>query len=907
MLQRLGFLLAGILCFSFAGISQSVNSNYHDGRIFLKLKSPIDLSAYGIDNRASTKPGENQKWFHDLAQEYKITEFQDYFKHLKDPRFDLLYEVYFEKSAEVENLIKALQSRKEVIYAEKVPYHRTSYKTDDLRVDQQYTLAVTQAFQAWDIHRNANRQIVVAIVDDAVRVNHEDLIGSMWVNPGEIPNNGIDDDDNGYTDDVHGYDVANDNPDPSPLGENPFSHGTHCAGIAGATSDNGLGVASLGFDCKIMGVKTKLNGSDGPGLNNTYGGIVYAIANNADIISMSFGSGGGSSTGDGLFTFASERGTICIAAAGNDNTDFEFYPAAARNVISVASTSNDDSRSGFSNYGPWIDISAPGSGIMSTVAGSTSSYEFYSGTSMACPNVAGLAAYLYGYHKNVTRDDVLHCMLSTADDIDSKNPDFIGKLGAGRINTFKAIDCLANRPPDARAIYPVVHYINAATQFADKSLNGQYSKWEIGDLAESQEEVIEVNFPVAGTFPVRLEIAEGFAYQGDIHILPTLPLPYTKGTPNFAGDFENASGHFAVHDIKGSSWQLGNSSMSGKNGTNSGSLAFTLAPTSQYYTPQTQSVLYTPMFDFTANGMYELSFFAKFNIGTGLDGFHVEYTTDNGRTWQKLGYERTDWYNYTNTSLDISAYPLGDSYFSGRQSSFKKFRFNVSEFSGLPNVAFRFVFRSQEIGFFPGLAIDDFEISKLDVELLTKVIEFTGNFTQDRKINIKWKTLPEYYCQGFRVEVSTNGRDYEDVAYVNGNQFDIQANSYQYTTPSERNRDLYFYRLYVENYSLNGNYEASFYTNPIAIRKNLVGTELYDFIPNPFSDFIDITFSDVLSEDLEFSVFDVSGRQVFKGTKPLGQAYYRIDMPDLASGAYFMRVHYGANSNDTKTIKIIRQ
>ncbi len=907
MLLRVGLLLAGILCFAFQGNAQTIYNDYHDGRIFLKLKSPVDLSAYGINNRASDRPMQNQDWFDDLARTYKFTDFQDYFKHLNDPRFNLLYEVYFDKAEDIESLIKELQSRKEVIYAEKVPYHRSSYRPDDLRINQQYTLTVTQAFQAWDIHRNANRQIVLAIVDDAVLVNHEDLVGSMWVNPGEIPNNGIDDDKNGYIDDVHGYDVANNRPDPSPLGGNPFSHGTHCAGIAGATTDNGLGVASLGFDCKIMGVKTKLNGSTGPGLNNTYAGIVYAIANNADIISMSFGSGGGSSTGDGLFTFASERGTICIAAAGNDDTDFEFFPAAARNVISVASTNPDDTKSGFSNYGPWIDISAPGAGIMSTLAGSANEYGSQSGTSMACPNVAGLAAYLYGYHRNVTRDDVLHCLLSTADGLDAKNPDYIGQLGAGRINTFKAIDCLANRPPDPRAKYPVVHYINAATQFEDKSLNGQYSKWEIPDIIQIQQEVIEVNFPAAGTYPVRLEIADGFAYQGDIHILPTLTLPYTKGTPNYGGDFENANGHFAVHEVAGSPWQLGSSSMSGKSGTHSGNFAFTLDPAERFYAPQTHAVLYTPMFDFTENGMYELSFFAKFEIGTGLDGFHVEYTLDNGRSWQKLGYERTDWYNYTNTSLDISAYPLGDSYFSGRQSTFKKFRFNVSEFSGLANVAFRFVFRSQEIGFFPGLAIDDFEISKLDVELLTKVTSFSGNFTQDRKINIKWTTLPEYYCQGFRVEVSVNGRDYENVAYVNGNIFDIQSNNYQYTTPTERNRDLYFYRLYVENYSPNGNYEGSFYTNPIAIRKNLVGTELYDFIPNPFSDFIDLTFSDVLKVDLDFSVFDVSGKQVFQGKMPSGQAYYRVNMPDLASGSYFMQVLYGSNSNETKTIKIIRQ
>jgi hypothetical protein len=438
--------------------AQSERADYYDGRLYVMFQKDcqIKLPQNLLQKRASSagKANNNSESIAALLTKYHTSAVLDYFKNLQDPRFDHVYELFFDKGDLTAEFISDLQKDPCVVYAEKVPIMYQDYFPSDPFIFNQYTLNITEAFEAWDIHRNPNREVVIAIVDDAVRIDHEDLQPNLWINAKEIPGNGIDDDGNGYIDDVYGYDVFHNRPDPSPPVNNNFffSHGTHCAGIASAASDNETGIASLGYNCKIMSVKAKRDDNTSNTIDNTTAGIVYAIVNRADVISMSFGGGGGGNTIQNLFTLAHERGTISLSSAGNDDTNLEFYPAAYKHVYAVASTNSVDLKSGFSNFGEWIDISAPGSQILSTVAGSTSSYVNNSGTSMACPNAAGLAGYLFGYHLNVTSGDVLECLFETADDLDELNPEYKGLLGHGRINARKAIECLANKPPTPREI-----------------------------------------------------------------------------------------------------------------------------------------------------------------------------------------------------------------------------------------------------------------------------------------------------------------------------------------------------------------------------------------------------------------------------------------------------------------------
>jgi subtilisin family serine protease len=244
-------------------------------------------------------------------------------------------------------------------------------------------------------------------------LTHEDLAPNIWVNPNEIANNGIDDDNNGYIDDINGYDVADNDNNPNPptnASSSVFSHGTHCAGIASARSDNGIGIASPGFVSKIMAVKTKFNSSTGATLERAYQGLEYAIAANPTIISMSWGGYSYSQTYQELIDVAISKGIILVAAAGNADVDFPMYPAGYNGVISVGATDQNDMKASFSNYGTSIDIMAPGVSIWSSFATTNSSYGYYSGTSMACPIVAGICALLKSKKPSGTPSQIEQCL-----------------------------------------------------------------------------------------------------------------------------------------------------------------------------------------------------------------------------------------------------------------------------------------------------------------------------------------------------------------------------------------------------------------------------------------------------------------------------------------------------------------
>ena len=177
-------------------------------------------------------------------------------------------------------------------------------------------------------------------------------------------------------------------------------------------------------------------------LTHGYEGINYAANNGADVVNMSWGGGGFSNYGQNVCNAAFNAGTILVAAAGNDGVNTVFYPAGYNNVIAVASTTTNDAKSGFSQFGTWIDIAAPGSAIRSTYATSNSAYSRIQGTSMASPNVAGLVGLIKSYVPSATNQDIINCLLSTADNIDAVNPNYIGQLGSGRINAFAALQCI---------------------------------------------------------------------------------------------------------------------------------------------------------------------------------------------------------------------------------------------------------------------------------------------------------------------------------------------------------------------------------------------------------------------------------------------------------------------------------
>lgn len=434
-----------VLClslFSFFLNAQTVYTDYWDGSIYLKIheKSGVHLPDFDAKIHQSAQ----YPFLNAFIENFGIQKIEIAFKRLKTPIFENTYRISFQNTLEVEKLTHQLETLGYVEYAEKVPLETVDLIPNDPNANAsiQYTLNTVQAYDAWDLSTGSS-SVVVAVVDDAVRIDHEDLAANIWTNTDEIPNNGVDDDGNGYIDDINGWDGAmndnNPNP-PSNAGNFYFSHGTHCAGIAGAVTNNGRGIAAISYNVQIMACKGARD-SDAA-LTGIWNAFEYAMENYPEVISCSWGGGGFSNTAQNLVNEARNRGIVVVAAAGNDNVSSVFYPAGYNNVISVASTANGDGKSSFSNYGSWIDIAAPGSSIASTVATTTTSYEFYSGTSMACPNVASLIGLMLSYNPTLTPPDVEACLYAGADNIDAQNPSFVGLLGAGRINALNTLICV---------------------------------------------------------------------------------------------------------------------------------------------------------------------------------------------------------------------------------------------------------------------------------------------------------------------------------------------------------------------------------------------------------------------------------------------------------------------------------
>ncbi|MHC4633358.1 MAG: S8 family peptidase, partial [Planctomycetota bacterium] len=282
--------------------------------------------------------------------------------------------------------------------------------------------------QAWDVHTGSS-EVIVAVVDTGVDYNHRDLQGNIWINSDEIPNNGFDDDGNGYRDDIYGYDFIN--YDRDPIDDN--GHGTHCSGIIAAAGNNGLDIAGVCWNAKIMALK--FLDENGEGFNSDAAtAIYYAAENGADVISNSWGGPYYSEMLEEAIDYAHSQGVIMAAAAGNGNSDSTFYPAFYEHMIAVAATNSNDQKAPFSNYGSRVDIAAPGVDVLSLRASQIlfgTIHDDYttiaSGTSMACPHAAAIIALIISNHPDTYTDVITARLLETTDDISTQNPGYVGR------------------------------------------------------------------------------------------------------------------------------------------------------------------------------------------------------------------------------------------------------------------------------------------------------------------------------------------------------------------------------------------------------------------------------------------------------------------------------------------------
>ncbi len=440
------FVCLLFLLFAQLSIAQNYSQEHWDGKLFLKLKPNSNIELPPIEDKTKVL---NYPYFNDLLHKFNTYKLFKPFAHLKSSILHDVYQIEFEDVERIETFFDALQKYDIVEYVEPIPIDRIFSEPDDPYLGHQWHLNKIKASTAWDVS-TGSEDIVVAVIDDAIKTTHEDLKNIIWTNHLEIPNNGVDDDNNGFVDDFQGYDMADNDNNPNPPINSPYlRHGTHVTGIIASETNNGLGIASIGNGIEVLPIKASKDNTapEKAGLKTSishgWQGVSYAIMMNVDIINLSWGSKASSQTYQNLLTEAHNKGIIVVAAAGNNSNSDKVYPAAYEHVVAVAATNPNDSRLEISSYGDWVDVSAPGGNIISTSSTANNAYENNSGTSMASPLVAGLLGLMWSHDRSVLLEDLLNCLLSNTDPIST--PSDNKPMGTGRINAAKAMQCLT--PP----------------------------------------------------------------------------------------------------------------------------------------------------------------------------------------------------------------------------------------------------------------------------------------------------------------------------------------------------------------------------------------------------------------------------------------------------------------------------
>ena len=292
------------------------------------------------------------------------------------------------------------------------------FRPNDLRFGDQWGLDMINVRSYWKYISTGDPRIKVAIIDTGINYLHPDLQNNLAINYKEIPNNGIDDDGNGYVDDYLGWNAADNNGDPM----DNFNHGTHIAGIIGASTNNGIGMAGINWHVSLIPIKF-ITAAGGGSTEASIKGIDYAIARGAKIINASWGGSDTSPLLQEVINRCRSLGVLFIAAAGNrgmDNDKNPMFPASfpIDNIISVAAIDSNKNLSSFSDWGlSTVHVAAPGEHILSTIG--ANNYDFLDGTSMAVPFISGAAALIWSAHPSWTYLDIKnyiigHCIVDQA-------------------------------------------------------------------------------------------------------------------------------------------------------------------------------------------------------------------------------------------------------------------------------------------------------------------------------------------------------------------------------------------------------------------------------------------------------------------------------------------------------------
>lgn len=456
-----------------------------------------------------------------------------------------VWRLHYTGSRDPRQVARDFATSTEVEYAEpEFLYPLAATPNDPLYASEQSVYFAKMALPtAFDSIQCGQGDVVIALVDGGTEWTHPDLQANLWNNPGETLN-GIDDDGNGFIDDIRGWNFANGTNDPTGLPQTPGSagHGTHVAGIACAVTDNGTGVAGASWNARFMPVCVAH-----PSVDNAiaygYRGILYAVDAGADIINCSWGGPGNPSYFEReVIEYAHEQGAVLVAAAGNNGSDIPFYPAAYPRVLAVANLANNDQKILSSNFGTWVDVSAQGTNIHSTYLNGT--YADLNGTSMASPHVAAVCALVKSKWPAFSADQIRERVRVTCDNIDAVNPGFPGELGFGRINATQAlqkqtpairIDQIVVDTPDGDSIIEPGETVTVhvtVTNFLDAASNVQFALSE--NTTYTNVPVNSASLATLGTGEqAELEFAVRFSAAAPVNLRVTCTLAISCGSPAY--------------------------------------------------------------------------------------------------------------------------------------------------------------------------------------------------------------------------------------------------------------------------------------------------------------------------------------------------------------------------------------
>jgi subtilisin family serine protease len=460
-------------------------SDYVSGKILVRFKSTVNPAAVKMAGGAAVT---GNAAVNALLDEHGTRSVRKILRNSRNLPELNVFSITLDGKSDMKEVLEAFNAHPDVMYAEPVYRRKISAVPTDSNYYQQWAYQNIQAEDAWDIE-TGDPSIVIAVIDTGVDWDHPDIAANIWENGDEIPGNSTDDDLNGYVDDVRGWDTYGDGMtgDNDPM--DTHGHGTHVAGIAAGVTNNtksGTNVAGTAWNCKIMALRAGEETFEDPEL---FEAMEYAVDNGAQVMNLSMGGPDGSQTFRTVCDDAYNSGVLLVAAAGNEYGLITSYPAAFDSVMGVAATDSLDHVADFSNYGSWVELSAPGVGILSTVW--NDDYDWWDGTSMSCPFVSGAAALVLSYDTGLTNEQARQIIVDNTDNIDSINPGYGGQIGSGRLNMYKALDAIgsAGWPRQTLTVY------NDGTGTLDvTSIEKKYGKSWLHSVSPSSPEVPESSF-----------------------------------------------------------------------------------------------------------------------------------------------------------------------------------------------------------------------------------------------------------------------------------------------------------------------------------------------------------------------------------------------------------------------------